>query len=42
MLIDHIPTYVGLIIFYVGYGLLLADLAQNGGTPDFSVRWPSP
>ena len=37
MLIDHVPTYVGLIIFYVGYGMVLVDMAQNGGTPDFSV-----
>ena len=37
MLIDQLPTYVGLIIFYVGYGLWLADLTRNGGPPDFSA-----
>ncbi len=37
LLIDYVPTYVGLIIFYVGYGMVLVDMAQNGGTPDFSV-----
>jgi uncharacterized RDD family membrane protein YckC len=37
MLIDYFPTYVGLIIFYVGYGMMLVDMAQNGGSPDLSV-----
>ena len=36
-LIDYAPTFIGLIIFYVGYGMVLVNMARNGGPPDFSV-----
>jgi uncharacterized RDD family membrane protein YckC len=32
MLIDQIPTYVGLIIFCVGYVLWIASIAQSTGS----------
>ena len=37
MLIDQIPTYVGLIIFYVGYGIWLFQFSASAstGTLDF-------
>ena len=31
-LIDQLPTYLGLIIFYVGYLILIIRLAQGGGS----------
>ena len=31
-LIDQIPTYLGLIIFYVGYAILLVQLAVSDGS----------
>lgn len=37
-LLDQLPSYIGLIIFYVGYGLFIADMAGSGSsTPSFSA-----
>ena len=32
MLIDQIPTYIGLIIFSVGYGYWIASIARSAGS----------
>jgi uncharacterized RDD family membrane protein YckC len=32
MLIDQIPTYIGLIVFSVGYGFWIASIARSGGS----------
>ena len=32
MLIDQAPTYVGMIIFFVGYALWIVSMAQSGGS----------
>ena len=32
MLIDQIPTYIGLIVFSVGYGVWIASIAQSTGS----------
>ena len=38
LLLDNLPSYVGLIIFYVGYGLAIAGMARSGSTtPDLRV-----
>jgi len=38
LLLDSLPSYVGVIIFYIGYGLAIADMARSGSTtPDLSV-----
>jgi uncharacterized RDD family membrane protein YckC len=34
MLIDYIPTYIGLVIFYVGYFVWLFQFSTTAGTPD--------
>lgn len=37
-LLDQLPTYVGLIIFYVGYGIAITAAIRSGsGTPDFTA-----
>ena len=33
MLIDQIPTYIGMIIFWVGYVIWIASIAQSTGSP---------
>jgi uncharacterized RDD family membrane protein YckC len=32
MLIDQIPSYIGMIIFFVGYGFWIASIAQSNGS----------